>query len=130
GDPEPPEIPLAVAPVAVGVEVRLEQRLLRPLVARVGLAPVAFRPREGGAALLAGPRGPLDPTHLRRRALTLARSESPSSTGSSSRRRRLAFFLPRMWLRMACRPRTLPRAVILKRFFAPECVFTFGMAHY
>src|SRR3954454_23473360 len=32
-----------------------------------------------------------------------------------------------MWLFMACRARTLPLAVTLKRFFAPEWVFIFGM---
>src|SRR5881227_873645 len=48
-------------------------------------------------------------------------------TGFSSRRLRLAFFLPRMWLVIARRPRTLPLAVSLKRFLAPEWVFIFGI---
>jgi hypothetical protein len=34
-----------------------------------------------------------------------------------------------MWLVKAWRPRTLPVAVTLKRFFAPECVFIFGMSN-
>jgi hypothetical protein len=33
-----------------------------------------------------------------------------------------------MWLVNALRPRTLPVAVTLKRFFVPEWVFIFGMA--
>jgi hypothetical protein len=33
-----------------------------------------------------------------------------------------------MWLVKECRPRTLPLAVNLKRFFAPEWVFIFGIA--
>src|SRR4051794_13606140 len=32
-----------------------------------------------------------------------------------------------MWVFMACRARTLPFEVSLKRFFAPEWVFIFGM---
>src|SRR3954447_13700878 len=48
-------------------------------------------------------------------------------TGFSSRRLRLAFFLPRMWLVIAWRPPTLALAVSLKRFLAPEWVFILGM---
>jgi hypothetical protein len=33
-----------------------------------------------------------------------------------------------MWLVFPWRPRTFPLAVTLKRFFAPEWVFIFGMA--
>jgi hypothetical protein len=33
-----------------------------------------------------------------------------------------------MWLENARRPRTLPVAVNLKRFFAPECGFILGIA--
>src|SRR5207302_5385691 len=126
-DPQPPEVALAVAPVPVRVRVRLEQCLLGPLVAGVRLAPVALGAGEHGPALLARVRGALDPAHLRRRALTLARSGSDTSFCPASRRRRLAFFLPRMWLRMACRARSFPRGLSLKRFFAPECVLTLGM---
>jgi hypothetical protein len=32
-----------------------------------------------------------------------------------------------MWLAFACLPRSLPLAVFLKRFLAPEWVFIFGM---
>ena len=44
-----------------------------------------------------------------------------------SRRFRLGLFFSRMWLVMAWRALTLPLPVILKRFFAPEWVFIFGM---
>jgi hypothetical protein len=34
-----------------------------------------------------------------------------------------------MWFKPAWRRRSLPLAVTLKRFFAPLCVFIFGMCH-
>src|SRR5215211_5104838 len=52
-DPEAAKVALAVAAVAVGIGVRLEQRLLSPLVARVRLAAIALGALERGAALLA-----------------------------------------------------------------------------
>jgi hypothetical protein len=33
-----------------------------------------------------------------------------------------------MWVENARRPRTLPVAVTLNRFFVPECVFILGIA--
>ena len=65
GDPQPAEVALAVAPVAVGVGVRLEQRLLGALVVRVRLAAEALRQLERRAALLARVDGALDAGHLR-----------------------------------------------------------------
>jgi hypothetical protein len=50
------------------------------------------------------------------------------SRGFPKARFRFGDFFSRMWLELACRPRTLPLAVTLKRFFAPEWVFIFGMA--
>src|SRR5215210_3125323 len=52
-DPQAPEVALAVAAVAVGVALGLEDGLLGALVGRVGLAAVALGPLEGGPALLA-----------------------------------------------------------------------------
>ena len=49
-------------------------------------------------------------------------------TGWPISRLRFGDFFSRMWLVKACRPRTLPVAVSLKRFLAPEWVFIFGMA--
>src|ERR1039458_1382707 len=43
-------------------------------------------------------------------------------------RLRLGDFFSRMWLVKACRPLTEPVPVVLKRCFAPECVFILGMA--
>ena len=47
-------------------------------------------------------------------------------------RRRFRFrfgdFFVRMWLLNALRRRTFPEAVTVKRFFAPLCVFIFGIA--
>src|SRR5947209_13683161 len=50
------------------------------------------------------------------------------TAGAPRRRLRFGDFFSRMWLENALRPRTLPVAVILKRFLAPECVFILGMA--
>ena len=52
-DPQAAEVALAVAPVAVGVGVGLQQRLLGALVVRVRLAAEALRQLERRAALLA-----------------------------------------------------------------------------
>jgi hypothetical protein len=49
------------------------------------------------------------------------------TAGWAKRRLRLGDFFSRMWVEKARRPRTLPVAVSLNRFFAPECVFIFGM---
>src|SRR3954470_20453983 len=126
-DPQAAELALAVLAVAVGVGAGLEQLLLGPLVARVLLAAVALGPREGRPALLARAYRTLDAAHLPSSSLARFASCFFSSSGSSRRRLRFEFFLPRMWLLMACRARTLPLAVSLKRFLAPECVFCFGM---
>ena len=47
----------------------------------------------------------------------------------SLRKPRLRFgdFFSRMWLENACRACSLPVAVFLKRFFAPEWDFILGM---
>src|SRR6185295_13919514 len=52
-DPEATEVALLVAPVAVRVRIRLEQRLLGALVARVRLAAEPLGPLQGRPALLA-----------------------------------------------------------------------------
>ena len=49
------------------------------------------------------------------------------STGFAIRRLRFGDFFSRMWLEYARRPRSLPLAVRLKRFLAPEWVFIFGI---
>src|ERR1700690_3267269 len=54
GDPQAAEVALAVAPVAVGVGVCLEQSLLGALVVGVCLAAEALGLLEYGTALLAG----------------------------------------------------------------------------
>jgi hypothetical protein len=41
---------------------------------------------------------------------------------------RFALFFPRLWLVKECRARSLPLAVLWKRFLAPEWVFIFGIA--
>src|SRR5919198_659233 len=131
-DPQPAEVPLAVAAVAVRVLVRLEQGLLGPLVARMGLAPVALRARERGPALLARVDGALDPGHLETfppsSLRTVSRSWSEIHAGLRWCRFRLGDFFSRMWVENACRPRSLPVAVLRKRFLAPECVFILGIA--
>src|SRR3979409_2479245 len=69
-DPQAAELALAVLAVAVGVGARLEQLLLRPLVARVLLAAVALGALQHGTALLARVHGSLDAAHLPKSSLT------------------------------------------------------------
>src|SRR3954453_14851292 len=52
GDPQAAEVPLAVAPIAVGIRLRLDQRFLGALVVVVGLAAEPLRPLENLPALL------------------------------------------------------------------------------
>src|SRR5829696_2066866 len=52
-DPETAEVALLVAAIAVGVGVGLDEGLLGPLVARLGLPAEPLGPLERGAALLA-----------------------------------------------------------------------------
>jgi hypothetical protein len=53
GDPQPAEVPLAVAAVAIPVLIGLEHRLLGGPVMPAGIAPVALGHLEGRAAFLA-----------------------------------------------------------------------------
>src|SRR3954454_23545397 len=126
-DPQATEVPLAVAAVAVGVGVRLEELLLRTPVRGVPLAAVPLRARQNSAALLTGVDGPLDPAHSPSSALMRGASSLDMCAGFSSRRLRFALFLPRMWLVIPCRPTTLPLGVVRKRFLAPEWVLIFGI---
>src|SRR5215203_5683258 len=49
------------------------------------------------------------------------------STGRPRWRLRFALFFPRLWLVKEWRASSLPVAVFLKRFLAPEWVFIFGI---
>src|SRR3954470_4146030 len=82
-DPQAAELALAVLAVAVGIRARLEQLLLRPLVARVLLAAVALGPLERRAALLARVDRSLDPAHLPISFLTRLASSGWRISGSS-----------------------------------------------
>src|SRR4051794_39185105 len=128
-DPQPAEVALAVAAVAVRVRVRLHDRFLGALVVAVRLAAEALRALERRAALLLRVDGPLDARHLPTPSSFLTRLASWSFRITGRPRWRFFFgdFFSRMWLVNAWRPRTLPPAVTLKRFFVPEWVFIFGM---
>src|SRR3954452_18930416 len=129
-DPEAAEVPLAVAAVAVRVGVRLHDRFLGALVGGVRLAAEALRPLQDLAALLAGVHGALDAGHRPlppSSLLTTLRSAFEISRSSPISRLRFGDFFSRMWLENAWRPCSLPVAVFLKRFFAPEWDFIFGM---
>src|SRR5947209_19766791 len=91
------------------------------------LAAVPLRAREDRPALLARVHGSLDAAHPPSSLRTVVLSLAATNFGWASRRLRLAFFLPRMWVRIAWRARSLPPAVLRKRFLAPECVFIFGI---
>src|SRR5271154_2367036 len=99
GDPQPAEVALAVAPVAVGVRVGLQQRLLGALVVGVRLAAEALGLLEYGAALLARADGALDARHLPTPSIRLIRGTSSAETsiGSPSWRLCLGDFFSRMW---------------------------------
>src|SRR5204863_7763305 len=126
-DPQPAEVAVAIATVAVRVGVGLHQGLLGPLVAGVRLAAEPLRQRERRAALLARVDRALDTGHLTPSSrLTRCASCPEMAAGRPSARLRLGDFFSRMWLVKAWRPRTLPRAVTRKRFLAPECVFDLG----
>src|SRR3954447_8416811 len=130
GDPQAAEVALAVAAVPVRVGVGLHDRFLGALVGGVRLPAEALGPLEDLAALLAGVDGALDAGHrplppssfvtVLRSAFEIVRSRPIS-------RLRLGDFFSRMWLENAWRPWSLPVAVFLKRFLAPECDFIFGM---
>jgi hypothetical protein len=58
---------------------------------------------------------------------TFGASFGEMSTGFAIFRFRFGDFFSRMWLEYARRPRSLPLAVFLKRFLAPEWLFIFGI---
>src|SRR3954469_10284746 len=129
-DPEAAEVALAVAAVAVRVGVRLHDRFLGALVGGVRLAAEALCALEHLAALLAGVHGALDAGHRPlppSSLLTTLRSAFEISRSSPISRLRFGDFFSRMWLENAWRPCSLPVAVFLKRFFAPEWDFILGM---
>src|ERR1700734_2004469 len=78
GDPELAEVALAVAPVAVGVFVGLQQRLLGAPVVRVRLTAEALGLLENCPALLASVDGTLDPGHLPTPNMRFTRGTSSS----------------------------------------------------
>ena len=58
---------------------------------------------------------------------TFGASFGEISTGRAIFRFRFGDFFSRMWLEYARRPRSLPVAVLRKRFLAPEWLFIFGI---
>src|SRR3954451_4034453 len=129
GDPEAAEGPLFVTPVAVGVHARPLHLLFGKAVGGVLASEVALRFLQHLAALLARVDGALDAAHLppRSRVRTFFWSLGAMSTGFAIFRFRFGDFFSRVWLEKARRPRSLPVAVFLKRFLAPEWVFIFGI---
>src|SRR6202050_1491752 len=128
-DPQPAKVTLAVAPVAVGVRVGLQQGLLGAPVVGVRLAAKALGQGKRRAALLACAHRALDAGHLPTPSMRLTRGTSCSCriAGRPSARFFLGDFFSRIWLVKAWRARTLPPPVTLKRFLAPECVFILGI---
>src|SRR6202034_641265 len=99
GDPQPAEVALAVAPVAVGVGIRLHQRFLGALVVRVRLAAEALGQLERRATLLLGVDRALDAGHQPPSSfLTRGASWSEIAAGLPRWRLCLADFFSRMWL--------------------------------
>src|SRR5919106_3301908 len=131
-DPQAAKVSLAVATVAVGVLARTHQLLLGKPVAGVLAPPVAARLAQRLAPPAARCDGALDAAHRRplpaSSARTRGRSCAEIGTGRAKRRLRFGGFFSSMWLEKARRPRSLPLAVLRKRFFEPEWVFVFGIA--
>src|SRR5579864_2515170 len=86
-DPQPPEVALAIAPIAIPVLVRLEHRFLGRAVMPAGIAAVALGQRECRPSLLARMNAALDPGHPRplrlapSSVITRSRSSSEIQTG-------------------------------------------------
>ena len=133
GDPEPPERALLRLPVAVGVDERVLDLLLRVPVAAALEAPVALGLLEDLAPLLARVDRSLDSRH---RYFTpssfLTARTSLSATGLSLLKLRLRFgdLCSSRWLFIARRRRSFPAPVSLNRFFAPLCRFCFGIVSF
>ena len=92
GDPQPAEVTLAVAAVAVAVLIGLEQRLLGHPVVPAGVAPEALRHGQRRAPLLAGVDRALHARHdflAPSSVLTRGVSCLEMSAGRPSRRLRL-----------------------------------------
>src|SRR4051794_3392138 len=102
GDPQAAEVALAVAAIAIGVGVRLDQRFLGALVVRVRFAAVALRQRQDGAALLLGVQRALDASHgyepSRRSFLTRGASLLDRIAGLPWARFTFGLFFSKMWL--------------------------------
>src|SRR5262249_43380823 len=129
--PEAAEVPLAGAPVAVGIGVGAHQLLVREPVARV-LAPEVALGAVEHLLLAPLPGDGVRGARHQRPALTSSfftrpRSAREISDGRPRRRFRSADFFSRMWLELARLPRSLPLAVLRNRFLAPEWVFIFGI---
>src|SRR3954454_23628955 len=102
GDPQPPEVPLAIAPVTVRIGIRAHDLLLREPVARVLAAEVALgAPEDLLLAPLAGDgiggaghqRPPFTSSFL-----TRLPSASEITDGRPNRRFRPGDFFSRIWL--------------------------------
>src|SRR5204863_1938611 len=86
---------------------------------------------EGRTPLLAGVDGTLDAGHFVLAPSSFLTRGASWSLSISGRLIAVFFFgdfFSRMWLEKGWRARTLPLAVVLKRFLAPECVFILGIA--
>src|SRR6201999_833734 len=125
GDPETAEGPLFVAPVAVGVHARPLDLLFGEPIRRMLAPEVALGFLQDLAALLARVDAALDAAHLPppRSLRTFGPSFGAIAAGRPIARFFFGDFFSRMWLENAWRPRSLPVADFLKRFFAPEWVF-------
>src|SRR4029078_5350473 len=94
-DPQRPEVPLAVAPVTVGVRIGLHHLLFGAAIAGVLLPAIALGPLENRAALLVRVHRALEPRHLAPSLpassfLTSPRSPAAISTGFPCWRLRFA----------------------------------------
>src|SRR5699024_7138773 len=150
GDPQLPEVALALATVAVAVGHRVEHLLLGLAVQARALPAVALGGLKYDPTLLLCVDGSLHACHWSiltcrgghlsvtgssgmeraqspRSRLTRGTSASATSVRPSSRRVRLLGFFSMMWRRLACWRTSLPVPVFRKRLAVPLWVFIFGM---
>src|SRR5690606_38255281 len=138
-DPQTAEVALALAAVPVGVDEGVGDLLLRLAVEARTLAAVTRGAFEDDATLLVRVYRALDSSHFPVFLFVRSSAQRPRSflatlvsalerTWSWFRRRvRRLDLCSRLWRMPACCFFSFPLPVILKRFFAPEWVFCFGI---
>src|SRR5215472_1717499 len=127
-DPEPAEVPLALAPVAERVRQRVQQRLVGGTEQQLPRVAEAPGPLQDRAVLAVGDDATLDPSHgytpSERR--TCRTSAAATCWAARKARLRLAVFFSRRWLFQACFRISFPVRVTRIRSLRPLRVLSLG----